>query len=204
MIIPIRDENGNAIPHIFEKIVTGVEEQRFATGDSGKTYICTLADSSDPAYELEDPDDPSSLLKRDFALPFEYANGLGQLDVSLSYNSGYFLNICNADEVPQPLWATFASTRFMWREIAPNTVRLLNMNILTDGGASESNICIRFRTMYTSRPGSLTEKPVITTQGDGIGMELVGSGNGIVLKSADGSRYIMTVTDDGQLDISEI
>lgn len=187
--------NGVPVPGAFEKESTEGDVYRFIAAESGHSEIIHRGDTragkvtahlsaSPPYYE--------------FTLGFKYFVGLHQLHVALlSVGSGKATPLPNLADIeaargagwptPSDLDPSSPSVQY-FSEVSEDVVRVYNL-----GSADR---IVWFSVPHTSLQAALSGKVIVNSQGDGVIMEGLGDGDGILLRSPLGRKGVLAIDDD--------
>lgn len=154
-----------------------------------------------------------------YELPFSYLVGRSQLFVSWEANdygqspakfTGYqrLLSI----EVAQQSLAFDSTAHPYYREISPTKVEVYNLEALTprpfinndpnqnQTSASPGRVnSLFFSVPHTAKPATDESKVIVENQGDNVGIELKGQGDGILFTSTGGKSALLRINDFGTL-----
>jgi len=187
--------DNEAISGFYQKIPTEGDLHRFASAEAGKAQFVSLADSSGRIVV------GSGYL--DVTLDFRYLVGVKQLQVyQVGTTSGYGQIVPNAQDVSIarnktgsnfPIGFDLSNPSFhFFDEVSPDVVRLYNF-ATTD--------VVLFMVPHTATPAAISNRQIIDNQGDNIAVELLGDGDGILLRSPNGRRALLRLTDNLNLNI---
>lgn len=207
LIVPRRDATGQEIIGAYQKIITGSEEQRFAAGNEGQALIFRGDQTSHYATGTGTARTGYSLPYWDVVLPFSYAPGLSQLRVTcgayLSAVSKPSYHIMCIADLPDDATHNVALSYFsFFQETGPSTVRIWSP--ANSYAPSSAYQFWEFRIPYTSRPSAIIDKIQIEDQGDGVGIELLGASDGLVLRDPSNNRYKLSITDQGEISVEPL
>jgi len=187
--------DNEAIPGFYQKIPTEGDLHRFASAETGKAQFVCMADTSGRVE--------TGTGYFDVELSFRYLMGVKQLQVyKVDPVTGEAELIPNAQVVTEsrnregsnfPSSFNLTSGSFLYfEEISTDVVRVYHV------GASD---IILFAVPHTATPASHSNKLIILNQGDNIGIEMLGVGDGIMLISPSGRRGLLRLTDSLQLNV---
>lgn len=191
--------DNEAIPGFYQKIPTEGDLHRFASAESGKAQFVSMADSSGRISAGGMP--PNTYF--DVTLDFRYLMGVKQLQVAkVDVVSGESELIPNAQDVSAAVnkagsnfptsFALSSPSFFYYEEIATNVVRVYHVI---------SSDVLFFMVPHTATPSSHSNRVIILNQGDNVAIEVLGDGDGIMLKSPNGRRALLRLTDNLNLNI---
>lgn len=186
--------NGSQVKRVYRKVATDGDAYRFVTSDAGYSELIYNAD---PARVV------ISATWRDFTLSFPYLVGTNQLEVHVVSNltglAERLFSKAVLDEAkrvngswPGALLNPAAVCHF--EEIAYNKVRVHRP-------PSPGKDVFMFSIPHTSLSGALRDRVQVKQQGDRIAVELLGDGDGIMLRSEGGRRGMLRIDDDLNLGV---
>jgi hypothetical protein len=202
---------GAAVKGLYRKHATEGDAYRFTTADSGSIQLINTTDTTildDGRARVSAGGASPGLTWKDFVLNFPYLVGVKQIEVSIVANLNALMQrIPNKVDMEmaraswQPGWPPAllnpASAAFCYfDEISYDTVRVFNIPT----GFS----VVHFSIPATSLQGAVKERVQIKNQSDNIGLELLGNGNGIVLRSERGKRALLRIDDELGLGLDPI
>lgn len=138
---------------------------------------------------------PEGSLTLLFTLSFNYLVGAEQLMVFAK--PGYSLTTFGVPGyvlIPKEGTETNASS-VTYEEVSSTVVRVKFSNSSIKASATD----FLFLVPHTATPAVSREKLVVKDQGDNIAVELEGDGDGVLLKSPNGLRYLIRVDDSGNI-----
>lgn len=159
----------------YKKVDTEGAASRFQSQESGHQEVFELAD-------LESESATSYLIHLDTT----YIVGAKQLIVGLRFDSqlGYLL-------LPM---RELDTTGLSYEEVDASTVRIYGVL----GGANDFTHAMVI-IPHTATPAVNREKVVVRDQGDNTAIELEGHGDGVLVRSPNGSKWLIRVDDSGNL-----
>jgi hypothetical protein len=178
-----RPQEDTEVKNFYTNNLTDADAISFSSSDSGKELIILRTDLSTiggitNAYRL-----PSTM---------QYQVGKHQLQVQAVNVDGTNLELLNYTTWQSVPGGAVIPTCY-FREYTSDLVQV--ETALTFD-------YIRFFIPHTATPGVFSSKVVVDEQGDDIGIQLLGNGAGIKLKSITGTDYILRVSDERTLIIS--
>lgn len=187
--------NGEPIEGFYEKIPTEGDIHRFASAETGKEQIVGL-------------DDTSGILSWggdyvDVTLDFNYLMGVKQLEVAImDASTGETKAIPRITTVNTALTRTGANfpasfdpsnaSFLCYDEVDTDVVRVYHV--------SSSDILL-FRVPHTSTPAETSQKVIVLRQGDQVAVELLGEGDGMLLKAPNGRRGLLRMDNNLKLTV---
>lgn len=200
---------GASVKGLYRKRATEGDAYRFTTAEAGAIQLIHMSDSTTlpDGRARVSAGAGSGLTWRDFVLGFPYLVGVKQIEVSVVSNTnGFMQRIPNKVdmEAARASWVGWpasllnpANAAFCYfDEISYDTVRVFDI----PAGFS----VIHFSIPATSLQGAVRERVQIKNQSDNIGLELLGNGNGIILRSERGKRGLLRMDDELGLGIDPI
>lgn len=199
-VVPHRAASGAAVPNVFDRVATEGDAARFYAAETGYSHLVHVdtTDTLPNGDALVVPEGGTTYL---FRLPFSYLVGARQLQAlvpdaaALADDEMRFVEIPSADMRNQALlgWTGPSATTFTvyFEEVSSSAVRVY--------GLTDPPGVVWFRVPHTALPAAQRNKVVVRDQGDNEGVELLGAGDGMVLRSDDGRRWLLRVDDTGNL-----
>jgi len=201
---------GAAVKGLYRKRATEGDAYRFTTAEAGAIQLIHMSDTTilPDGRARVSAGAGSGLTWRNYVLNFPYLIGIKQLEVSVVANAnGLMQRIPNKIdmEAARASWSGWTPASLLnpatasfcyFDEISYDTVRVFNM----PAGFS----VVQFSIPATSLQGAVKERVQIKNQSDNIGLELLGDGNGIVLRSERGKRGLLRMDDELGLGIDPI
>ena len=180
LVKPIRDSSGDIIKNAMQKQATAGDIFRLDVREPGKIYTNNILANTTSTYTL----------------PWHYQVGQNQLLVfamnATTGTSGRFSLL-----LPTSLWGS-GTPYLRYDELTSNTVTVYNADV-------SNAYSLVFLIPHTSTPGQFASKVVVDPQGDRAGIELLGEGDGIILKSSpSGNKFLMRVDDEGNIGVQEV
>jgi hypothetical protein len=187
--------DNEAIPGFYQKIPTEGDLHRFASAETGKAQFVSMSDSSGRIVT------GSGYL--DITLDFRYLMGVKQLKVAfVNANTGLAQIIPNAQDVSEarnkagsnfPTSFDLSNASFVYyEEFATDVVRVYHV--------SASDILL-FYVPHTATPAAISNRQIIDNQGDNIAIELLGDGDGLLLRAPNGRRALIRLTDNLNINV---
>lgn len=208
-VIPHRVSDKDVIG-FYEKLRTQGDVSEFTAEAPGRQAVihpsAAVYNSATAAFEFELPF--SYLVNQRQLLVFWEANNYS---VSPTQYVGWnaLLSLEIASQIP-----TFNSlTHPYYRELSSNKVAIHNMGNLTPApflngdpnipGPGTRNTFF-FLIPHTALPGSARNRIVVENQGDNVGIELQGAGDGLALRSPEGKTFLLRVDESGTITTEEL
>lgn len=203
---------GAAVKGLYRKRTTEGDAYRFTTAEAGAVQLIHVSDTTildDGRARVSAGGTSPGPTWRDFVLSFPYLVGVKQLEVGVIANVNALMQrIPNKVDIEmaraswQPGWPSAllnpASSAFCYfDEISYDTVRVFNIPLTAFS-------VVHFSIPATSLQGAVRERVQIKNQSDNIGLELLGNGNGIVLRSERGKRALLRIDDELGLGLDPI
>lgn len=186
----------------YYKERTNAEQVRFLSAQSGDAYIFEMTNNAtdQAARGITMPTGggiPADTI--DVVLPFNYFVGLKHIQIwAIDVSTGVMTPVLRKSEYPglgTTVDTILDPNAVVFDEIRSDQVRIYK--------AFAGDI-FRVAFNHTSAPAELGEKQIIKNQPDNIGIELQGSGDGIVLVTPAGRRVRLTVNDGLTLSTEEL
>jgi hypothetical protein len=201
--------DGTPIKGLYAKSATEGDAYRFVTAEAGAAQMIHRLDTTvlGDGRQRVTPGSGSGVTWRDFVLAFPYLVAVNQLEVHImSSTSMFMMRLPNrlAVEAARQSWVGWPSAFFdpassaytFFEEISYDTVRVYNIPSGYD--------VIHFSLPATSLQGSVRERLQVRDQSDNVGIELLGNGNGIILRSENGKRALLRMDDEFGLGLDPI
>jgi hypothetical protein len=180
--------NDRPVDNFFEKIPTQGDVDGFSAEAPGRRIITDVPGTSDTSAVQ-------------VVAPFSYLVGQDQLEVfwwdSLAKRwhlvlerNTYEAGAMSTDGIPY------------YEETSTSTITLYNITSLpnsANGGGSFDGGKFLFSVPHTALPGSARNRLVVENQGDNVGIELQGRGDGITFTTPQGKTYLIRPEEDGIL-----
>lgn len=132
-----------------------------------------------------------------FTLPFSFLLKQNQLEVLHLPTAGEgFVRLLDEDTYLQDPQFNSNSEPY-YQEIDSTTVRIFN-------SASLTGERFLFNVPFTSLPADLRERVTVKNQGDNIALEMLGAGDGILMTSRQGKRFLIQIDEGGNLSRKEL
>lgn len=172
----------------YRKIETEGDASRFISSENGLQELISFADAT-----------AESATNYLFELGFSYLVGANQLMVFASVSEltatnkklGYIL-------IPQystQLVSGVNPAAVTYEEVSSTTVRIKFLNATV----ASSYLDFLFLVPHTATAAISREKMVVKDQGDNIAIELEGHGDGLLLQSPNGVKWLVRIDDSGNL-----
>lgn len=188
-------KNSEPVDGIWRKVSTEGDAYKFVTADSGHVQIVHKDDTTtlpDGRARVTTGSDYIEVV-----LDFRYLVGFHQIaaDAVIDVYSGLLYRIPNKAVIEAAIaaWTGWPSADLdpaqviCFQEISPDTIRIYNL-----GGRK----IFQFSVPFTSLQASSRARITVEAQGDNAAVELMGVGDGILLKSRNGNRGLLRI-DDG-------
>lgn len=199
---PHRSSAGTIVADVFDRVVSEGDAARFLASEAGARQIVHLDDATVLASGVARVTEESDLGAHRFELDFEYAVGIRQLLVFIPDTYQYevldrlqFTALPTVDErtIAVNGWTGPSSAKFetWFEEVGSTTVRIY--------GLPDPPGVVLFVMPHTALPAALRNRLVVRDQGDNIALELLGSGDGVLLRSPRGRKFLLRVDDNGAL-----
>lgn len=185
--------NGVAVPGLFKKSSTEGDQYRFVDSETGHRQIIHRDDATSVSAYLSGTPPYYA-----FDLDFRYIVGKKQLMVGIvNPTTGYVQMMMNFADielaksragwpaVPSPDIDT--NTIFFYSEESDHIVRVYNMG---------TEKLVQFSVPHTSLPAASRSRIIVNAQGDGVAEEFLGDGDGIILRSRNGNKGLLTIDDE--------
>ena len=183
MIIPQRIGK-TPLPNFFQKVTTDGDVDRFTGAASGSREVILF---NAPSSVILDEGNDDYII----TLATPYLVGAKQLMVFHSYQGGQPTALFTTEEITDN---SLPTTLYSFQEDTSYTVR-----IHAEGITRTADHRFLFLIPHTSAPISVREKIIVRNQGDNRAIELEGDGDGILMKSPNGARFLIRVNDAGSL-----
>lgn len=174
------------VNNFFEKVPTQGDAAGFSAEAPGRRAIISLESSSDLTA---------------IVTPFSYLVGQDQLSVYWwDMNNKRWDLILESDTYTDANMLTEGVPYYV--ETSTGTISLYNIGGLanaTSGGGSFLGGKLLFSVPHTALPGSARNRLVVENQGDNVGIELQGRGDGITFTTPQGKTYLIRPEEDGIL-----
>jgi len=188
-------KDGDPVDGMWRKQSTQGDAYKFVTADAGHVQIIHKDDSTTLPDGRPRVSAGSNYLE--FVVGFKYLVGYHQLEsfAVIDVYSGLLYKMPNravvdAARAAWPSWPSIEldpSQIIYFQEISPDVVRVYNPG---------NYKIFQFSTPFTSLQGASRARIIVDPQGDNAGVELLGVGDGILLKSRSGNRGLLRI-DDG-------
>ena len=196
-----RSAVGAVVPFTFDRTPTEGDAARFVNAERGFRQMLHVGDLSQLPNGTAIVTIEASLGAHLFQLDFEYVVGARQLQVFIpdthqfeTFGRVQFVKVPTIDErnlMPNWTGPNENNLATYFEEIGSHTVRVYG--VPTPPGM------VLFEVPHTSLPAAARNKIIVRDQGDNQAIELLGPGDGCVLRSPNGARWLVRVDDNGQL-----
>ena len=183
MIIPQRIGK-TSLSNFYQKIVTDGDIDRFTGAAQGSREVVTFETTNTDIFS----EGNDNFL---VTLHTPYLVGANQLLVFHSYLNGDLAPLFTTQEIVDNGLPT---TLYSFEEVDSYTARIKAPSI-TD----RANHRFLFLIPHTSAPISVREKIIVRDQGDNRAIEFEGDGDGLLMKSPNGAKWLIRVDDSGNL-----
>lgn len=171
----------------YTKIATEGDASRLVSSDTGYSEIQAQSDAVDEVLPST-----KSLL---YTLSFSYLVGAKQLMVFTHVAGQQAWLLVMEKSVAEQLSTYDVDTTLFFEEVDSTHVRLKNAHTNT----GETNCDFLFMIPHTAIPSETREKITVKDQGNNEAIELEGYGDGVLLRSSNGSKWLIRVDDSGNL-----
>jgi hypothetical protein len=183
MIIPQRIGKA-ALPNFYQKLTTEGDIDRFTGAAQGSREIVTFETGNTAIFDEGSGDYLVTL-----TVP--YLVGTNQLWVFHSYQAEPLTPLFTSEEIAD---YSLPSTLYSFEEVDSYTVR-----IKAAGITRSADNRFLFLIPHTSVPISIREKIIVRDQGDNRAIEFEGDGDGLLMKSPNGAKWLIRVDDSGNI-----
>lgn len=183
-----RNAAGTVVSSVFDRVTTEGDAARFNSAKSGNRVALEWSTGSSGTSTYG--------AYRQFELPtgFSYIVRANQLNVWLGTGTSpvaFQLAVNVEERVDMAAFTTALTSGPFFEEMGSSTVRVY--------AASTSPSVILFEVPHTSLPASSREKIIVEDQGNNEAVELLGYGDGIVMRSPNGAKWLVRIDDSGTL-----
>jgi hypothetical protein len=188
-------KDGDPVDGMWQKQSTQGDAYKFVTADAGHVQIIHKDDDTTLPDGRQRVTVGTDYLE--FVVGFKYLVGFHQLEsfAVIDVYSGLLYKMPNRAVVDtaRASWQSWPSAELdpdqitYFQEISPDVVRVYNPG---------NYKIFQFSTPFTSLQGASRARIIVDPQGDNAGVELLGIGDGILLKSRNGNRGLLRI-DDG-------
>lgn len=196
-VVPHR-VNDVVVENFYEKQRTQGDAAEFTAEAPGRQYLVGRGDG----------DINASTGALEFELPFSYLVNQNQLMVF------WELTDTNVSPIPYKGWGLILSLETIEQlptfnsQVDPYYVELSANRVAIYNAASLSPISndnsFAFIVPHTALPGSVRNRLIVENQGDNVGIELQGDGDGIALRSPEGKTFLIRVNEAGMITSEEL
>jgi hypothetical protein len=187
--------DGDPVEGMWQKQSTQGDAYKFVTADAGHAQIIHKDDTTTLPDGRPRVTTGSGFLE--FVLGFKYMVGFHQLEAAaiLDVYSGLLYRMPNRTiiDAARASWTGWPTAELdpaqviYFQEISPDTLRIYNPGNWK---------IFQFSVPFTSLQASSRARIIVDAQGDNAGVELLGDGDGLLLKSRSGNRGLLRI-DDG-------
>lgn len=194
--------NGVPVPGLFQKITTEGDIHRFVSAETGHAQIIHRDDPTVLTSGASRVEVHSGYLK--FNLDFRYLVGVHQItagivDVTFGWVAP-ILDLLSIQSARNTWPATavgdldpsVASVRY-FEEDTELAIRVYNT-------AATDKVFV-FQVPHTATPATSRSKIIVDNQGDDVAIECLGEGDGFLLRSRNGSQWLVRIDDEGVLGV---
>jgi len=189
------EKDGDPVDGMWQKQSTQGDAYKFVTADAGHAQIIHKDDNTTLPDGRARVTTGSDYLE--FVLGFKYMVGLHQVavDAIIDVYSGLLYGVPNRAivDAARASWQSWPTTELdpaqiaYFQEISPDVLRVYNPG---------NYKIFQFSVPFTSLQAVSRARVIVDAQGDNAAMELLGDGDGILLKSRNGNRGLLRI-DDG-------
>jgi hypothetical protein len=176
---PHRNNTGSIVSGVFDRVTTEGDASRFNSAEVGYSDLFKWADQ------------PGGVGYKDLQLSFDYIVGAKQLVVWAGSGSPVSftkaVRVDDKDILTAAAWGYTAGPYF--EELGSSSVRVY---------ASSPSV-ILVEVPHTSLPAANREKVIIKDQGDNEALELRGLGDGVIMHSPNGAKWLVRIDNSGTL-----
>ncbi len=181
----VRAADGSDIfPKFYQHLGNGGSPSLLPTINQGRQVAL------DPALGVESPDDANLI----FSLPFSYQVGTKSLLLFVHDPAAVGMMMIPVKELAETVVGAAVDFPY-FEELTTTTVILRHADVAT----AAADVSIVAVLPHTATPAEVSEQITVNAQGSGVGIQLLGQGDGILLKSSGGLVYKLVVDDDGHL-----
>jgi hypothetical protein len=181
MIIPQRIGK-SALPNFYQKLTTEGDIDRFTGAAQGSREIVSFELTNAAIF-----DEGSDNYLVTLATP--YLVGTNQLWAFHNYQGNALTPLFTSEEA---IDYSLPSSLYTFEEVDSYTVR-----IKATGITRSSDHRFLFLIPHTSVPISIREKIIVRDQGDNRAIEFEGAGDGLLMKSPNGAKFLLRIDDNG-------
>jgi len=181
-----RDTSGTPVASVFDRVTTEGDAARFNSAEVGYSEVFAWNSS---APTLED-----GIRYNDYTLTFDYIVGAKQLNVfvgsgaSVSYQRAVRKSDKDLIQAAKP--AAGNVVQFYFEELGSSRVRVF---------CRTNPDFILVEVPHTSLPAANKEKVIVKDQGDNEAVELRGLGDGVVMHSPNGAKWLVRIDNSGTI-----
>ena len=198
----------------YTKVTTEGDVERFVGSEVGHRELITISDTAKVTAEADLTSGAITIPRHLVTTNFSYVPASNQLMVfgrrventgeGLPAEAGFFL-IPDRD-VAEDLkeWALVGTLNhsdqvLYYEEVSSNTVRIYNWGVEISGNNAEWIEELLFLTPHTASTATVKERLTVKDQGDNQAINLEGPGDGVLMVSPNGSKYLLRIDDSGNL-----
>lgn len=180
----------------FYRDRTNAEQQRFISASAGDSYI--FENTADAAERTFRGITASGVNQIDVLLPFNFFLGLKHINVwLLDPVTGSMTKLIRRLDYPQAgagagfyVGTALGGAAVTFDEISSQEVRIYN---------TFAGDVFKVGFDHTAAPATLHQRVTIDNDSENIGLEMLGSGDGLVLRSPDGARHRLVINNGGNV-----
>ena len=180
----VNDRNAK---NFFEKVPTQGDADGFSAEAPGRRAVLALEANADLTT---------------IEAPFSYLVGQAQLELSWWNSTSKTWQLLQERTTYEDAYMDLENIPY-YVETSTSTVALYNSdslpNAVTGGSGSFQGGKLLFSVPHTALPGSARNRLVVENQGDNVGIELQGRGDGITFTTPQGKTYLIRPEEDGIL-----
>lgn len=197
-----KNTSGDVVSGVYDRIATEGDAAQFVNAESGHRQLLHIDDASQLADGTNVVTEEAAIGAHLFQLNFDYIVGAKQLEVLIANSDLYasdttieLIQVPSIEERNVALSTNWtgpdaSEIEVYFEEIGSSTVRVY--------GVPSPGIVL-FRVPHTSIPASSRNKIIVEDQGDNVAIEMLGEGDGTLMRSPNGSKWLMTIDDSGTI-----
>ena len=192
-----------ALPGFYSKNTTEGDASRFLGAEAGQRAVIKLYDC-EPIGPSDDGYGGYSIFRA--PIPFTYLVGMNQLQISTGNREQLTAGLQRLPDYPSAVALydpeDIIANRGYYEEESSRTVLVYNtQSMMAQADPPNSALFFYAEIPHTAIPAEHREKVTIRDQGDNTGVELLGPGDGMIFKSAQGSRFLVRVDNSGNVTV---
>lgn len=182
-----RNATGNVVANVFNRVTTEGDSARFNSAEVGYSRLFVWADELGGTNDLGSYKDLAT--RDDEGSGFDYIVGAKQLQVWVGAGSPVvWAKAVRVDDLNDLVENSLTTANF-FEELGSSDVRVY---------ASAPSV-ILMEVPHTSLPATTREKVIVKDQGDNEAVELLGLGDGVVMHSPSGAKWLVRIDNSGAL-----